>query len=62
MVSATYTKQQNLSRKRKRTAPKKKNVKNLNLGRKKLSASDKGSWFNQDVFWDEIEEKMSNEK
>ena len=45
------------------TAPNKKNIKNLDQGRKKLAAWDKRSWFYQDHFWDEIEERNTkNEK
>ena len=40
----------------------KSNVKNLNQGRKKLAALNKGSRFNQDVFWDEIEERNVEQK
>ena len=40
----------------------KSNVKNLNQGRKKLAALNKGSRFNQDVFWNEIEERNVEQK
>ena len=50
-------------RKRKCTAPNKNNIKNLDQGRKKLAAWDKRSWFYQDLFWDETEERNTkNEK
>ena len=46
-------------RKRKRTASSQKDVENLDQGGKKLAVLDKRSWFNQDVFWDEIEERIT---
>ena len=55
-------KEQNPFRKRKITAPNKKNVKHLNQVGKKLAVSDKGPWFNQDDFWDETEERNTKRK
>ena len=55
-------KEQTPYRKRKGTAPSKKNVKNLDQDGKKLATLGKRSWFNQNVFWDEIEERITKRK
>ena len=46
----------------KKTHRNKNNVENLNQVRKKLVALDKVSWFNQNVFWDEIEGRNVKQK
>ena len=53
----------NLSGKRKRTATNKKNVKKFESGwGKKIASSNKGSWFDQDVYCDQMTETTTKRK